>query len=167
MAARGGLGGRKFRTTKAIRNAERDITVNRMWRYTFLAVLAETSNVSKACEAANVSPARAYKMRREEPEFRRGWARALTEGFEHLELELLRRFREGDFTTAEGGKYDFANALRILAAHRGTVEGERARQDDEEESAVFASIQRKIDALRRSQQVPPALPPQGDGGHHG
>lgn len=121
MAARGGLGGRTFRTTKAIRTAERDITINRMWRYTFLAVLAETSNVTRAAEAANVSTARAYKMRREEPEFRRAWREALTEGFEHLELELLRRLREAEFTTPDGGKYDFANAFRILAAHRGTV----------------------------------------------
>lgn len=164
MAAKGGLRGRTFKTTKAIRVAEQDISINRMWKNTFLTVLAETSNVSKACEAAPVSPARAYKLRREEPEFRRAWREALAEGYEHLEMELLRRLREGDFTTIEGGKYDFANALRILSAHRGTVESERSRQDDEEESAVFASIRRKVEAIRRAHEEQRALP-QMDSSH--
>ena len=163
MAAYGRLEGRVFKTTKAIRAAEKDLSINRMWRHTFLAVLAETSNVTRSAEAARVSAARAYKMRREDPEFRRAWQAALCEGFDHLEMELLRRLREGDFTAADGSKYDFANALRILAAHRGAADGQRAREDDEDENMVFASIRAKIEAIRRSREEAVALPPAEGG----
>ena len=42
---------------------------NRHWRTLFLDRLAETSNVSAAARAAGVNPSRAYKVRREEPDF--------------------------------------------------------------------------------------------------
>lgn len=154
MAVRRRANGRaEVKITKTIRDAEQHLTVNRMWRYTFLAVLAETSNVSRSAEAANVSASRAYKVRREDADFRRQWHEALSEGYDHLEMEVLRRLREGDHTMAEGGKFDFANALRILSAHRVTIGVQRARDNDADEAMVYAAIDAKIDALRRSRQA--------------
>lgn len=152
------------RPTKSIRAAEKHLTVSRVWKHHFLAALAETSNVTRSAEIAQVSPGRAYKVRREDPEFRRAWREALCEGYDHLEMEVLRRLREGDFNHAGGGKFDFASALRILHAHRGTVGAERMRQDAEGEEAVFAAINAKIDAMRRDKEAAEArrLPAPGE-----
>lgn len=132
------------------------------WRETFLAKLAETSNVSKSARAAHVSTTQAYKVRRESAEFRERWHQALCEGYDHLEMEVLRRLREGDLTTAEAGKFDFAVALRILSAHRDTVGAQKARQGDEDEEAVYASITAKIAAFRKQRggYAPPPPPVQ-------
>ena len=96
-----------------------DGPLNRHWRGVFLDYLAETSNVTKAAAEAGISPSRAYKIRREETEFAKQWREALLEGYEHLELETLRRLREG--TATDGPKFDIANALRLLTLHRETV----------------------------------------------
>lgn len=123
---------------------------NTSWPNTFIAALAETSNVTLSAKRARISLGHVYKRRRADAEFRRRWGEALCEGYDHLELDLLRRLREGDFATADGGKFDFACALRILAAHRDSVGAERARQSDEDEEAVYASITAKIARLRQS-----------------
>lgn len=122
------------------------------WRTTFLAVLAETSNVTQSAKAAVTSLSKVYETRRKDAEFRQQWHAALCEGYDYLEMEVLRRLREGAFTTADGGKFDFACALRVLSAHQATVMAERARLGDEDEDAVFASINAKIDAMRRQKQ---------------
>lgn len=153
-------GGRSYaRATKAIRDAEEHLKISPMWKHTFLVHLAETSNVTRSAEAAGVSTGRVYKVRRENTEFRRGWREALCEGYDHLELELLRRLREGDFATPEGGRYDFACALRILAAHCDSVRAERARRDDADEAAVYASITAKIALLRQNWEAEQARTP--------
>ena len=46
----------------------------------FLDHLAESSNASESAAKAGTSPSRAYKIRREEPEFVRLWLAALWEG---------------------------------------------------------------------------------------
>ena len=86
--------------------------LNRHWRGLFLDVLAESSNVSESARRAGINPSRAYKVRREEPEFARAWLAALYEGYIHLEMEVVRRLREGDMQTENKDKYDFANAIR-------------------------------------------------------
>ena len=86
--------------------------LDRHWRAFFLDHLAETSNVTAAAHFAGVNPSRAYKVRREDAAFARKWYAALLEGYEHLELETLRRLREG--VPADGPKFDIANALRLL-----------------------------------------------------
>lgn len=121
--------------------------LNRHWRGVFLDFLAETSNVSKAAEEAGVNASRAYKVRREEPEFAKQWRAALLEGYEHLELETLRRLREG--TAADGPKFDIANALRLLVMHRETVARAQAEQRNVSAAEVRASIDRKVEAIRQ------------------
>jgi len=120
---------------------------NRHWRTTFLAELAETSNVTAAAAAAGVHPSRPYKVKRMEPGFAREWYGALLEGYEHLEMELLHRLRFGDPKETER-KFDNANAMRQLATHRDTVARERAIRNNEDVADIKASIEAKLLGLR-------------------
>ena len=118
------------------------------WRQTFLANLADTSNVSAAAEAADISLSWVYKTRREDPEFARHWFAALCEGYDNLEMDLLHRLRSGEAQDAEPRKYDNATAFRLLSVHRQSVAREKAIQEDDDEQAVLASIDAKLDAMR-------------------
>ena len=120
--------------------------LDRHWRGLFLDTLAETSNVSEAARRAGINPSRAYKVRREESAFRAKWANALNEGYAHLELETLHRLRTG--SDKDDRKYDLANALRLLSLHRQNVAQARAVEGEEDEEAILASLNAKIDAMR-------------------
>jgi len=123
--------------------------INNNWRRLFLDHLAESSNVTASAEKAGISVSRAYKVRREEAAFARQWLLALAEGYLHLEMEVVRRLREGDVNVGEDGKFDFANAIRLLAAHRNSVP--RGANDVRNVSVaeVRASIDRKIESIER------------------
>ena len=122
--------------------------LNRHWRGLFLDLLAETSNVSESARRAGINPSRAYKIRREEPEFARQWLSALWEGYTHLEMEVLRRLREGDMITSDNAKYDFANAIRLLSAHSDSAARAQADQRNVSAAEIRASIDRKVEAIR-------------------
>ena len=125
--------------------------LDRHWRGFFLDHLAETSNVTAAAHFAGVNPSRAYKVRREDAAFARKWYAALLEGYEHLELETLRRLREG--VPADGPKFDIANALRLLTLHRESVARERARLENSDEASVLASLNAKLEAMRQNEMA--------------
>jgi len=122
--------------------------INNNWRVLFLDHLAESSNVSESASKAGISVSRAYKVRREEPDFARLWLAALWEGYTHLEMEVVRRLRQGDQATADKGRYDFANAIRLLAAHRETASQAMAQQRNVSAAEVRASIDRKVEEIR-------------------
>jgi hypothetical protein len=126
-----------------------DGPINNNWRRLFLDHLAESSNVTASAEKAGISVSRAYKVRREETEFARQWLAALAEGYLHLEMEVVRRLRDGDFKTTDDGKFDFANAIRLLAAHRDTAARAATQVRDVSAAEVRASIDRKIEDIRR------------------
>lgn len=134
-----------------------DRKLNRHWRATFLATLAETSNVTRAAEKAGVAASRAYYVRRCEPKFARAWFSALCEGYDHLEMEVLRRLRDSDFTTATGAKYDFGAALRILAAHRVSIGRHRAEMLDQDEEAVLAQIDATLEKILEREEAAKTL----------
>lgn len=123
---------------------------SRYWRKPFLETLAATSSLARAAEAARITPTRAHEARRTDPEFARAWQAAIAESYLNLELEVIRRMREGDLKTADGDKFDFANAIRLIAAHRdsagrsGQSEGHNVSIAD-----VRASIDRRIEDIRR------------------
>ena len=142
--------GARTKIAPIYRKGEKD-KLDRHWRGFFLDKLAETSNISAAASFAGINPSRAYKVRREEPEFARQWYAALVEGYEHLELETLRRLREG--VPADGPKFDIANALRLLVMHREMVARERARIENADEASVLASLNAKLEAMRRNEQA--------------
>jgi hypothetical protein len=114
------------------------------WRELFLERLAETSNVTAAAAAAGVTTPFAYRFRRCEREFAAKWRVALREGYDNLELELLGYLRN----PAPERKMEVAAAVRLLAAHRATVERQRMLDEEEDVEAVRASIDRFIDAIR-------------------
>jgi len=126
-----------------------DGRINNNWRRLFLDHLAESSNVTASAEKAGISVSRAYKVRREEAEFARQWLVALAEGYLHLEMDVVRRLREGDARTTDDGKFDFANAIRLLAAHRDNAARGASEVRDVSAAEVRASIDRKIVDIRK------------------
>lgn len=133
---------------KASLKTGEDPRLNRHWRGLFLDLLAETSNVSQSARRAGINPSRAYKVRREEPEFARLWLAALWEGYCHLEMEVLRRLREGDMSAQGDARYDFASAIRLLGAHRESAARAQADQRNVSAAEIRASIDRKVEAIR-------------------
>ena len=135
---------KQSRLTPSQKEGFEDGPINKHWRTYFLQALAETSNVTRSAQTAGISPSRAYKARRDHAEFAAQWRAALFEGYEHLEMEVLAQLRGHD----SDRKLDIANAIRLLAAHRETIAAERARREGEDEAAVFAALDRKIETIR-------------------
>jgi hypothetical protein len=142
----------KSRSTRAARVAGPRKRVRRApsWRRKFLAALAETSNVSHACAVAKITPSHVYATRQSDSGFAREWQTALCEGYDMLELELLRRLRSGD-EDGDGPakrKFDNATAFRLLSAHRESAARHRAVRDHDDAAAVRASIDAKVEEMR-------------------
>jgi len=144
--------GRRTKVRTEYREGEKE-KLNRHWRGLFLDKLAETSNVTASAKAAGVSPSRAYKIRRVEPEFNAQWRAALVEGYEHLELEVLGYLRAAD----PARKMDVAGALKLLALHAQTVARERALREDDDEQAVLDSIDAFIEDMRQRRAANAAI----------
>ena len=119
------------------------------WQKRFLDTLSATSNLGRAASTAGVSIAEACQVRRDEPDFARAWQAALADGYLGLEMEVIRRLREGDAKTGDGEKFDFANAIRLLAAHRDSAGRAASQVRDVSAAEVRASIDRKIEDIRR------------------
>jgi len=124
------------------------------WKSTFLAALADTSNVAAAARKAQIDVSTAYSKRRHDQEFNREWQIALCEGYDNLEMELLYRLRTGELKPASSTKrasrsFDNATALRLLAAHRESTVRERARREHTSAEEIRAAIDRKVEELRR------------------
>ncbi|MBO9518041.1 MAG: hypothetical protein J7493_08235 [Porphyrobacter sp.] len=123
------------------------------WRIRFLELLAETSNVAASAERAQVPTSTVYKLRREDPDFAARWLRALHEGYDNLEMELLGYLRDPQ----PGRKMDVSSALRLLAAHRETVARERRLSEDDDEQAVLDSIDTFIEEMRQRRAANTAI----------
>ena len=126
---------------------ERAPARNGGWRTAFFEALAETSNVSASAARVNVPLNRIYKLKRTDGAFGAKWLEALHEGYEHLELELLAYLRDPQ----PKRKMDVAGALRLLAAHRETVERRRAMmdEDDVDEQAMLESLDSFLEGMRQ------------------
>lgn len=135
---------RRIKIPPRLRQAEGERRLDKHWRTYFLAALIETSNVTRAAEAAGISPSRAYRVRMEDADFYRQWLVALAEGYRNLEMELLGYLRD----PAPRHKMDVANAIRVLTLHRQTVAHQRAQDDDLSEQDVLESINAMIDEMR-------------------
>lgn len=131
---------------------------SRYWRDYFLEKLAETSNVTASALHAGITSGRAYQARREDPAFAAAWSSALYEGYQHLEMEVLGFLRNAE----PERKFDVANAIRLLAAHKATIAQERALIDDRDEQAVLDSIDAMIDEMRERSVANAALLEQPD-----
>lgn len=140
-------GNRQVKIPAHARHGEKE-TLTRHWQKHFLDHLAESSNVTESARVAGINPSRAYLVRRQDARFARKWLLALFEGYLHLEMEVLRRLRDGDFQTEGKEKYDFANAIRLLNAHRDNAARAQAEQRNVSAAEVRASIDRKVEAIR-------------------
>lgn len=125
----------------------------RGWQKVFLAQLAASSNVAASARAAKVSTTTAYDARRADPAFYRAWQEALCEGYDHLEMHLLQRLREGEMKPPTGAKrgtrtFDNATALRLLVAHRESAARQRAMVENGNAEATLAAIDAKIEKMR-------------------
>ncbi|MEP5936941.1 MAG: hypothetical protein ABJ239_01310 [Erythrobacter sp.] len=121
---------------------------NSRWREHLLESLAQSSNVTSADEIAGIDTSRVYRARTNEPEFARRWMAALAVGYEHLEMEVLRRLREGQIQTESGDKFDFTSAIRLLSAHRESASHAQAARRNVSAAEIRASIDRKIEEIR-------------------
>ena len=137
---------RKKQTTITARQrrADGEGPLDKHWRTYFLAALIDTSNVTAAAAQAGVAPSRAYKVRREDPEFAEQWRMALCEGYQNLEMEVLGFLRD----KAPDRKMDIAGAIRLLSLHRDTVARERVDGERRDEQEVYRSIDTLIDEMR-------------------
>lgn len=131
------------------------------WRRDFLAALAETSNVSRACAAVRVCSRTVYDLRRRDPSFAERWAEALCEGYDNLEMEMLFYLRSGDSPDAGAPKFNFPAAVRMLLAHREAVSREKGRRAEVDAAEIRASIDRKVQQMRErivARRVPDETP---------
>ena len=64
-------------------------------RAVFLAALAETASVTRACEAAKFPRQCAYDWRRDDADFAAAWDEAVERGTDALEDEAVRRAKDG------------------------------------------------------------------------
>jgi hypothetical protein len=161
MRVRSGLAGDRVVPLKA--KARRDgWTVRR--RAKFLEVLKLSCNVTAAAESVRLSITGAYDLRRRDAAFAAEWKAALEQGYSELEMLLLRQSIHGSETTEtlddglpDGRKrvktvhsYPHATALRLLLAHRQSVDAYREEQGIERpgSDAVKAEIERRFAALR-------------------
>jgi hypothetical protein len=157
-----GLPRSRSRGRTKLPDAEReDEALNRHWRGKFLAALAETSCVTAAAGAAGVKVSRPYKVRRTEPAFAKEWRAALLEGYENLEMEMLRRLRFGE-PRDSAVKFDNTSALRLLGLHRDTVAQERARIGNEDIETVRAQLYVRLAAMREQLLARRAAAARGD-----
>lgn len=139
----------------------------KQWAKPFLAELARTSNVTASVKAAKTSTSTVYEARRTNPEFNRAWQRALCEGYEYLEMELLHRLRTGEVKPASGAKrgvrsFDNGIAFRLLLAHKDSVSRQRAIRDNEDSEAIIQAINAKLEKIRERRLALPA-PAEGGG----
>ena len=136
---------REYEAARAARPGKGEREPPRQWKRTFLEALAQSSNVMAAAKQAGAAPSAVYKERRNDPAFAAKWLAALHEGYDNLEIELLGYLRDPQ----PRRKMDVTAALRLLAAHRDTVERRRALMEEDDEQAVRASIDAFLEGMRQ------------------
>lgn len=130
-------------------------------RTDFLDMLAATCNVTRAAAHIGVPKARAYALRRRDPQFAELWRQAILMGYDRLEEQLLDHAGGAapinditpDPDAVPPQPFDPKLAMDLLRLHRATVEGRakptqgavvRASREEAE-----AALLKKLDALER------------------
>jgi hypothetical protein len=120
----------------------------------FLTTLAETCNVTLACEAAGLSTTSAYNRRRANAAFRAGWAEVLTAAYQRLELVMLDRALNGtekivvrkDGSEERMREYSDRTAITLLKMHR---DGAMTAMEEPEEADIAEVRARLVEKLER------------------
>ena len=95
----------------------------------FLSVLAQSCNVTRACEAAGVGVTSVYRRKKENAAFRAAWLAAIAVAYQQLELVLLERAFVGTEKVVRIGagqaqtmrEYSNQLGLSLLKMHRETA----------------------------------------------
>lgn len=131
----------------------------------FFDVLRNTSNVSEAARTIGKTSASAYELKNRDVAFARAWMEALEQGYCELEMLLLRHAlhgservevsegeasRDGDAgefrKTRTVHSYPYGMAMRLMLAHRSSVDAFRAAQgidrpgSDEVRQEIYARL---------------------------
>lgn len=101
------------------------------WRDAFLAALAKDRCVVKACRAAGVGRATAYRHRETNPDFATRWDEVVADNVDELEGSVMSRAIDGWLEPVYVGgkmigatrKYDNTLAWRLLAARKRAIYG--------------------------------------------
>jgi hypothetical protein len=123
----------------------------------FLTVLAETCNVTRACEAAGVGVTSAYRRKKEHAAFRAAWLAAVSMAYQQLELVLLERAFVGTEKTVSvrGGEpkvmreYSDRLGLSLLKMHRDTATDAEFELPADEVEEVRARLIRKLQRMKQ------------------
>jgi hypothetical protein len=128
----------------------------------FLAVLAETCNVTRAAEAISMSTRGAYKRRRRNGAFRAAWLEAISTAYQQLELTLLDRAFNGtekvitrsDGSEARMREYPNQLGLSLLKMHRGSVAAAEPAADlpAEEVGELRERLLARIERLKKRRE---------------
>ena len=119
------------------------------WSRIFLAALADTSHVGTAAAKANVSTEDAYKARRTNKAFAAKWYKALEEGYDNLEMELLHRLRNGIVADKDGNKFDNVAALRLLIAQREALRSKAPAEAADSSDEALREINERLGRMRK------------------
>ena len=122
----------------------------------FLTVLAETCNVTRACEAAGVATSQAYRRKSENAAFRAAWLAAVSVAYQRLELMLLDRAFNGTekiVTRKDGSEdrmreYSDQLGLQLLKMHRATAVEAEAELPAANAEEMRAQLVKKLVRLK-------------------
>ena len=143
-----------MRTIRTVKNRRR-----------FLAALADSGNVTVACEAAHLSRAAMYQWREGDASFAAEWDAALERGLDSLEDELMRRAKDGTLRPVyQGGElvghvreYSDTLGIFLLKSRRRHIYGDRRELDVTgsiaHQVARMTPAEREADALALAARV--------------
>ena len=137
----------------------------------FLAVLAETCNVSEACRRSRVPMTVAYRRRKMDASFRASWNEHLAIGYQRLEGVLLERAFNGTervVTKKDGSEermreYPNQLGLMLLRMHRETAQEADYEPPADEIEEIRERIVRKLQRMKARDAEQEQREADGDG----
>jgi hypothetical protein len=129
---------------------------NRAKEQAFLSVLAETCNVTRACEAAGVGVTSVYRHKKDNAAFRAAWLAAISIAYQQLELVLLERAFNGTekVMAARAGaptvmrEYSNQLGVALLKMHRESAADAEFELAPDEMEEVRERLIRKLQRLK-------------------
>ncbi len=126
----------------------------------FLSVLAETCNVTRACEQAGISVTHAYRKRKSDAAFRAAWREAIGVAYQRLELVLLDRAFNGTEKVvkrrdgSEERMLEYSNqlGLTLLKMHRDTAADANTELPPEDVDEIRERVLAKLKRLKQRHQ---------------
>jgi len=127
----------------------------------FLSVLAETCNVSRACEQSGISVTHADRKRKSDAAFRAAWREAIGIAYQRLELVLLDRafngteklVRRRDGSEERMLEYSNQLGLTLLKMHRDTATEAAPENEPDNIEEIRERLFNKLERLRQREEA--------------